>query len=66
MSHTGYRYRPIRNSRLNETGFPDPRPTQVTTEDISKEAILDGYVLEGEFQGKWFYGAARVFNLTIV
>lgn len=54
MSHTGYRYRPIRRSRLTETGFPDPRPTQITTEDVSKEAILDGHVLEGEFQGNGF------------
>ncbi len=54
MSHTGYRYRPIRRSRLTETGFPDPRPTQIITEDVTKNAVLDGHVAEGEFQGDGF------------
>lgn len=51
MSHSGRKYRYIRRPYLGERGFPDERPSQVTTEDISKEAILDGHIFEGEFQG---------------
>ena len=51
MSHSGRRYRYIRRPYLGETGFPDERPKQITTKDITKEAILDGYIFEGEFQG---------------
>jgi hypothetical protein len=50
MSHTGYKVR-IRNPYLGETGFPDERPKIVETEDVTKGAILDGHVFEGEFQG---------------
>jgi hypothetical protein len=51
MSHTGYRRPNITTPVVGETGFPDERPKQVTTEDIAKDAILDGHVFEGEFQG---------------
>lgn len=52
MSHTGRRlnYRKP-GSYLTETGFPDHRPKQITTENIGKNAILDGHIFEGEFQG---------------
>jgi len=51
MSHTGNRYNRTITRRLRETGFPDPRPKQIETEDVTKDAILDGHVLECEFQG---------------
>lgn len=52
MSHTGNKYYWSRRlNHLTQTGFPDPRPTQVTMEDITKNAILDGHEFEGEFQG---------------
>lgn len=50
MSHTGYKYQ-IRKSYLGETGFIEERPTSAVVEQISKDAILDSHVLEGEFQG---------------
>jgi hypothetical protein len=50
MSHTGSRIR-ISNPYLGETGFPDPRPKQIETEDVTKDAILDGHEFNGEFQG---------------
>ena len=36
---------------MTETGFPDERPKLIETEDITKNAILDGHIFEGEFQG---------------
>lgn len=51
MSHTGYRRPTTTTPVVGETGFPDDRPKQVSTEDITKDAILDGHILEGDFQG---------------
>ena len=51
MSHTGYRRPTTTTPVVGETGFPDERPKQITTENIAKDAILDAHVLEGEFQG---------------
>jgi hypothetical protein len=52
MSHTGRKYYYSRMlNHLTQTGFPDQRPRQVTVEDITKDAILDGHEFEGEFQG---------------
>jgi hypothetical protein len=50
MSHTGKKYYP-KADRLTETGFPDDRPKEIETEDITKNAILDGHEFNGEFQG---------------
>lgn len=51
MSHTGRRYYYTRRLALANTGFPDTRPSIITVQDITKEAILDGHIYEGEFQG---------------
>jgi hypothetical protein len=53
MSHTGNRYNRYIGTRryIGETGFPDARPSVITVQDITKEAILDGHIYEGEFQG---------------